>query len=230
MSQHILPGNPPISVALRRSARARKLSLRVSRLDGRVTLTLPRGVPDREGLSFLRSREDWLRGHLSTVGGEVRPVLGGTILFAGVAVPILAAPVKRLSYKDDSFFLPDDPARVGPRLSAFLKTQARDRLAAASDHYAAALGRPYRNLTLRDTRSRWGSCSAQGDLMYSWRLIMAPRPVLDYVAAHEVAHLAEMNHSDRFWAVVNRLFPDHAACRRWLRDNGESLHRIKFTD
>ena len=230
MSQHILPGTPPISVALRRSARARKLSLRVSRLDGRVTLTLPRGVPDREGLSFLRSREEWLRGHLSTVSGKVRPMLGGTILFAGVEVPILAGPVKRLSYKDNSFILPDDPARVGPRLQAFLKTQARDRLAAASDHYAAALGHPYRHLTLRDTRSRWGSCSAQGDLMYSWRLIMAPPQVLDYVAAHEVAHLAEMNHSDRFWAVVERLFPDHAACRRWLRENGEALHRVKFTD
>ena len=230
MSQHILPGSPPITVALRRSARARKLSLRVSRLDGRVTLTLPRGVPDREGLSFLRSREDWLRGHLSTVSAEVRPVLGGTVLFGGVAVPIVTGPVKRLVYKDNMFILPDDPARVGPRLSAFLKTRARDRLAAASDHYAAALGRPYRHLTLRDTRSRWGSCSATGDLMYSWRLIMAPPQVLDYVAAHEVAHLAEMNHSDRFWAVVDRLFPDHAACRRWLRDHGESLHRVKFTD
>lgn len=229
MGDHILPGNPPITVALRRSARARKLSLRVSRLDGRVTLTLPRGVPDREGLSFLLSREEWLRGHLSTVSGEERPVLGGTILFAGVAVPILAALVKRLSYTDNSFVLPDDPARVGPRLQAFLKTQARDRLAAASDHYAAALGRPYRHLTLRDTRSRWGSCSANGDLMYSWRLIMAPPQVLDYVAAHEVAHLAEMNHSDRFWNVVARLFPDHEPCRRWLRQNGESLHRIKFT-
>ena len=230
MSQHILPGIPPITVAWRRSARARKLSLRVSRLDGRVTLTLPRGVPDREGLSFLQSREGWLRGHLSTVATDLRPILGGTILFAGVQVPILVGPVKRLSYKDNSFILPDDPARVGPRLQAFLKTQARDRLAAASDHYARVLGRPYGSLSLRDTRSRWGSCSSKGDLMYSWRLIMAPPEVLDYVAAHEVAHLAEMNHSDRFWAVVDRLFPARQDCRRWLRLNGESLHRVKFTD
>jgi predicted metal-dependent hydrolase len=228
MGQHILPGNPPISVALRRSARARKLSLRVSRLDGRVTLTLPRGVPDREGLTFLRSREDWLRGHLGRVGAEVRPLIGGTILFGGVEVPILTGPVKRLQFQDNCFVLPDDPARVAPRLGAFLKTQARDRLAAASDHYAAALGRPYHKLTLRDTRSRWGSCSAAGDLMYSWRLIMAPPQVLDYVAAHEVAHLAEMNHSDRFWAVVDRLFPAHQECRRWLRENGEALHRMRF--
>ena len=230
MSQHILPGQPPITVALRRSARARKLSLRVSRLDGRVTLTLPRGVPDREGLSFLHSREGWLRGHLATVGADIRPVLGGTLQFAGVAVPIVAGQVKRLTYRDNSFILPEDPTRVGPRLQAFLKTQARDQLAAASDHYARLLGRPYGSLTLRDTRSRWGSCSAKGDLMYSWRLIMAPPEVLHYVAAHEVAHLAEMNHSARFWAVVDRLFGPHQPCRRWLRDHGESLHRVKFTD
>ena len=230
MGQHVLPGNPPITVALRRSAQARKLSLRVSRLDGRVTLTLPRGVPDREGLSFLRSREDWLRGHLARIGGEVTLQFGGTLLFAGTPVPIIAGPVKRLSFKDNAFILPDDPARIGPRLQAFLKLRARDRLAAASDHYAQALGRPYRNLTLRDTRSRWGSCSTLGDLMYSWRLVMAPPQVLDYVAAHEVAHLAEMNHSPAFWAVVERLFPGHHACRQWLRQNGESLHRVKFTD
>src|SRR5690606_4279045 len=113
---------------------------------------------------------------------------------------------------------------------AFLKTVARDRLATASDRYAVALGRPYGRLTLRDTRSRWGSCSAAGDLMYSWRLVMAPAEVLDYVAAHEVAHLAEMNHSPAFWDVVARLCPDYRRHRTWLRANGGALHRVRFTD
>ena len=79
-------------------------------------------------------------------------------------------------------------------------------------------------ITLRDPRSRWGSCSPAGDLMFSWRLVMAPAAVLDYVVAHEVAHLAEMNHSTRFWAVVRRLCPDHAPAREWLRRHGASLH------
>ena len=91
--------------------------------------------------------------------------------------------------------LPGQAERAAPRVQGWLRELARDRLAAASDHFAARLGRDYTGLTIRDTRSRWGSCSSQGRLMYSWRLIMAPPEILSYVAAHEVAHLAEMNHS-----------------------------------
>jgi predicted metal-dependent hydrolase len=90
------------------------------------------------------------------------------------------------------------------------------------------IGRPYSRITLRDTRSRWGSCTADGALMYSWRLAMAPPAVLDYVAAHEVAHLAQMNHSPAFWAVVARLVPGHAAPRRWLKLHGQTLHGPRF--
>ncbi len=121
--------------------------------------------------------------------------------------------------------------RAAPaRLRAWLRTRARERLADASDRHAARLGMPYRRLTLRDTRSRWGSCSAQGGLMYSWRLVMAPGDVLDYVAAHEVAHLAEMNHSPAFWNTVARLKPGYETPRRWLRENGAALHRYRFGD
>ena len=130
----------------------------------------------------------------------------------------------------DRLLVPDDPEKLGPRLAAYLRALARDRLAAASDRHAAALRRPYRKITLRDTRSRWGSCTAQGDLMYSWRLVMAPPEVLDYVAAHEVAHLAQMNHSPAFWAVVERLYGDWRPARRWLQVEGASLHRYRFGD
>lgn len=228
MGHHVLAGNPPIEVSLRRSARARRLSLRVSRLDGRVTLTLPRGVAEREGVRFLISREDWLRDHLGRMGTETRPGIGGTVPFLGRALPIVAGPVRRPVMRDGALLVGPDAGVAGARVLAFLKAQARDRLAEASDRHAAALGRPYRRITLRDTRSRWGSCTAAGDLMYSWRLVMAPPEVLDYVAAHEVAHLAEMNHSPAFWAVVARLFPQYAAARRWLRDEGEGLHRVRF--
>ncbi len=228
MGRHILPGNPPIDVTVRRSARARRLSLRVSRLDGRVTLTMPPHVPDREGVAFLTSREAWLRGHLGAVAEVVQVGPGAEVPFEGRLIPLHLGGVRRTVLRDDGLWLPDDPARAGARVEAFLKLRARDRLAAASDRYALQLGRPYHRLTLRDTRSRWGSCSAKGDLMYSWRLIMAPPEVLDYVAAHEVCHLAEMNHGPRFWAHVARLFPDHARCRRWLRDHGDRLHRVRF--
>lgn len=224
----ILDGNPPIEVVLRRSARARRLSLRISRLDGRATLTLPTRVPEREGQAFLRDREDWLRKHLADVAPEQRIALGGTVPFRGADLPLVAGDVKRAKLVDGALVLPDDPAMAGKRVAAFMKLQARDALAEASDRYAAVLGKPYLRIRLRDTRSRWGSCSSAGDLMYSWRLIMAPPDVLDYVAAHEVAHLQHMDHSPKFWAVVERLFPNHKACRAWLRTHGNDLHRVRF--
>lgn len=225
---HVIAGEPPVKVALRRSVRARRLSLRVSRVDGRVTLTLPPRTPLREGIAFAESRADWLRGHLAQMGGEERAELGGTILYEGRPLPLIAAPVRRATLTDAGLLLPDAPEKTAAQVGAFLKTRARDRLAQASDLYAARLGRRYGKITLRDTRSRWGSCTSQGDLMYSWRLIMAPPAVLDYVAAHEIAHLAQMDHSPAFWAVVEQLYPDHAACRRWLRTHGETLHRLRL--
>ncbi|WP_439153977.1 M48 family metallopeptidase [Yoonia sp.] len=229
MGRHTLEGNPPIEVTLRRSARAKRLSLRVSRLDGRVTLTLPQRSPEREGIAFLQSREDWLRGHLNQMAPINAVRIGGTVPFEGRDMPIRAAVGRRAQIAQDHLLVPSDDT-VGARVKALLKTAARDRLAAASDHYAALLGRPYVRLSLRDTRSRWGSCSSHGTLMYSWRLIMAPPRVLHYVAAHEVAHLAEMNHAPAFWETVARLYPDYKICRDWLRQNGDQLHRVRFDD
>ena len=131
---------------------------------------------------------------------------------------------------DEALLVPGDPAQLGRRVAAFLKTRARDRLAAASDHYAARLGRPYASLALRDTRSRWGSCTHDGRLMFSWRLAMAPPEVLDYVAAHEVAHLEHMDHSPDFWAATARLLPDYARHRGWLRTHGHELLAWRFQD
>lgn len=229
MGRHTLEGNPRIDVTLRRSARAKRLSLRVSRLDGRVTLTLPPRVPEREGIAFLRAREDWLRSHLGQISPVVPVKAGGTVMCAGRALPILRADVPRARLEKDRIVLPLT-GPVGPRVKSLLRTHARDVLAAASDQYAAQLGRSYNRLSLRDTRSRWGSCSSTGTLMYSWRLIMAPPDILQYVAAHEVAHLAEMNHSPAFWNLVETLYPDWRAGRAWLRDNGDQLHRFDFSD
>ena len=227
MGRHTLHGNPPIDVTLRKSAQARRLSLRISRLDGRVTLTMPQGAPDREGIAFLRDKESWLRGHLDKMApsemvriGSIVPVQGrGRVVTQGA----------RLRLLEDRIEVPVTRS-TGVAVRARLRAMARDALAEASDRYAASLGLSYNRLSIRDTRSRWGSCSSKGVLMYSWRLIMAPPAVLDYVAAHEVAHLREMNHSAAFWAVVAQLCPDYDQHRHWLRTNGESLHRLRFDD
>lgn len=227
----ILDGDQPVEVALRQSARAKRLSLRVSGLDGRVSLTLPKGVRLREAEAFVREKEAWIRQALTRQPESVVVDVGCCVLFEGRERRIEAAPVRAVRVAGEVMQVPATaPDKTAMRVQAFLKLHARHRLQAATDRYSAALGLPYGRVTLRDTRSRWGSCSAEGNLNYSWRLIMAPPEVLDYVAAHEVAHLAEMNHSPDFWAVVTRLYGPYADQRGWLRQHGARLHRYRFED
>ena len=228
----VLPGSPPVEVHLKRSARARRFSLRVSRLDGKVTLSMPLRAREGEALAFLKGNEDWLRQTLSAMPASALRALG-----FGAAVPVegrdlvlIPASGRGVRVEGDRLMVSGDPATVGPRVAAWLKVLARDRLASASTRYAGLVGRSYTSLALRDTRSRWGSCSPDGRLMYSWRLILAPPQVLDYVAAHEVAHLVELNHSAAYWAVVTRICPDWKAHRAWLRAHGSTLHRLRFQD
>lgn len=228
MTETFSHGNPPLTVQVQRSARARRLSLRVSRLDGRIKVTLPKRVPLSEAKAFVADREDWLRGQLTEIELPIVPAAGDTLVIDGAPMMLRAGTGRRAVLGEGVVELP--PNRPMTALAALLKDQARARLVGASDHYAGLLGRSYGRVTLRDTRSRWGSCSSRGDLMYSWRLILAPSQVLNYVAAHEVAHLQEMNHSDAFWAVVEQLDPDWRASRDWLRQNGMQLHRYRFED
>jgi hypothetical protein len=228
----VLPGPPPVEVHFKRSVRSRRFSLRVSRLDGKVTLSMPLRAREGEALAFLRGHEDWLRQALAAMpGSAVRLVgLGSVVPVEGRELLLAPGAGRGVRVEGDRLLVPGDPAAVGARVAAWLRTLARDRLARASTHYAGLVGRQYAALALRDTRSRWGSCSPDGRLMYSWRLVMAPPAVLDYVAAHEVAHLVELNHSQAYWAVVSRICPDWKDHRAWLRENGQSLHRLRFQD
>lgn len=226
-----IPGDPPIRVLLKPSARARRLSLRVSQLDGRVTLSLPAHASRREAESFARAKAEWIRGHLAGQPEALRPMPGDLLPFRGTELPIVAAPTRSVRLAGDALEVPASRPEATPaRLGAFLRHHAGLLLAEASARHAAALGRAHGPIALRDTRSRWGSCAPGGRLMYSWRLVMAPPEVLDYVAAHEVAHLAEMNHSPAFWAEVAGLMPDYEAPRLWLRRHGAGLHRYRFRD
>jgi predicted metal-dependent hydrolase len=190
---------------------------------------VPRGAAEADALAFARQKEEWLRGHLGRRPDEIVVAHGARLPVEGVPLTVAPGRGRAIRIEGERLLVPGPEGRAGAALAGWLKARARDRLAAASDRHAAALGRPYARLTLRDTRSRWGSCSAAGGLNYSWRLILAPAEVLDYVAAHEVAHLAEMNHSPAFWAVVERLYGDWRPARHWLHENGPALHRFRFT-
>lgn len=226
----ILPGSPPVEIMLKRSARARRFSLRVSRLDGRVTLSLPARAREAEAMAFARAQEGWLRETLAGMPSREGVGIGSLLPVEGRLLRLAPGAGRAVRVEGESLLIPGDPAQAGARAGAFLKALARERLVAASDRHAAQIGRKVTQVTLRDTRSRWGSCAVDGALMYSWRLVMTPPAVLDYVAAHEVAHMLEMNHSRRFWAVVERLYPGWQAQRKWLHTEGQTLHAFRFGD
>jgi predicted metal-dependent hydrolase len=230
MGQIRLRGNPEIAVFVRRSARAQRVSLRLSALDGRATLTLPVGVREAEGQRFLKQQEGWLRARMAEQPAVVRVGIGAEIPFQGRPLRVVASTGRNVCTRDDVLLVPGSSDRVASRLQGWVRAQARDVLSAAADRYSAKLGLPYTRLTLRDPRSRWGSCTAEGALMFSWRLVFAPPQVLDYVAAHEVAHLQEMHHGRAFWRVVEALYGDWQPQRDWLRQHGAGLHRYRFGD
>ncbi len=227
MAGPVFIGTPPIEVRFKRNPRAKRLTLRLSRTDGKATLTMPARAPLREAEAFARKQEGWLRAQLSKLPDVTPLIHGGTIPYQGRELEIEAAAGKSVRIENDRILVGGPHA--GARLQAFIKTQARNALVPAVEKYAARIERPFNRITLRDTRSRWGSCSAEGNLMFSWRLVMAPPVVLEYVAAHEVAHLVEMNHSQDFWDVVHFLMPEYQNHRNWLRQNGAKLHVIKFS-
>jgi len=227
MAEAIRIGNPVIEVRVRRHAGARRMVLRVSQIGALPTLTLPPGIPLSRARAFLADQEDWIRGHLAA---RCRPteVADGTALpFRGGELVVRAGAGHRFARVGGELSV---PARgpIGPLVAGWLREEARRDVVSASERYAARLGVGLGRITMRDPRSRWASCSHAADLMYSWRLVMTPPAVLDYVAAHEVAHVVELNHSPAFWAVVARLLPDYAGPREWLRVNGGALHRIDF--
>ena len=224
----LLPGSPPLEITLRRSPVARRFSLRVSRLDGRVTLSLPLRARESEAMEFARTQEGWLRKTLAGMPVQAAVGLGSVIPVEGRLLRLEPGGGRAIRVEGASLLVPGAAAQAGVRAQAWLKVLARERLTAASDHYAELLGQRFSRITLRDTRSRWGSCSHDRALMYSWRLVMAPPPVLAYVAAHEVSHLVEMNHSDAYWSVVTRISPGWSQHRRWLHAHGQDLHGFRF--
>ena len=230
MRQAVLKSDPSVRVNLRHSPRARRISLRISELDGKVTLTVPAASDVSKALAFAEEKSGWIKKQLTRRAEPVAVRLGTAIPVEGRQVLIDPGPVRKAELQEGRLVVPQHPEMVAARVKAFLKNSARSEFAEACGRYSDRLAMRFGRITLRDTRSRWGSCSERGDLMFSWRLAMAPRHVLHYVAAHEVAHLAEMNHSPEFWAVVARLFPGYEEPRAWLRTDGRTLHRYRFED
>ena len=223
-----LPDLGTVAVRLRRSDRARKLRFRIDPLADGIEVVLPRGATRHVAIALLRQNADWVRTHLARLPERVAFVPGAWVPILGQDHCIRTDPRARAGVwaEDGMIHVGGDGTQCSRRVLDFMKKRARTEITPRLLTYAARLERTVARIAIRDTKSRWGSCSARGNVAFSWRLVMAPERVLEYVIAHEAAHLAELNHSPAFWRVVDRLYGPCAHERRWLKDNGVQLHRF----
>lgn len=221
-------GRQEIAIVVRPAAR--RMILRIDRRHGGATLTLPRGVARSRAEQFVLTQIGWLEQRLAALPDRIPFRDGETIAFRGEPCRIVhCRPSRgetRIETAENTVLLCVHGTidAVPGRVLRFLKTKAQVELTRASHHYAEKLGVTIGRISIKDTVSRWGSCSARGDLAFSWRLILAPPFVLEYLAAHEVAHRLEMNHSVRYWRNVRAICPEYRAAEDWLNRHGSSLH------
>lgn len=214
------------------NAQARRLTLRILPGGRSLRVTTPPHVPEAEIDHFLARNRNWVAARLSRLPESVALGEGATIPYLGVEHRIVHLDRLRgvIEIREiagaPALLVPGEPDHLPRKLVDFLKKQARIRLNAAVDRHARTLGVRPRTIRITDTTSRWGSCSSLRTLSFSWRIVMAPPEVLDYLAAHEVAHLREMNHSAAFWDLVRHACPDMERHRHWLRKNGARLHAV----
>lgn len=230
---HVLAeiGGEPVRIALNWSLRAQRYTLRLHQSSREPVLTIPVRGTLAVATDFLDRHRGWLRARLDALPAATPLVDGVTIPFRGEPLHIRHTGGRGVVRIVDDFagrllLVPGEAEHLPRRVTDFLKRAARADLEAATARHAAALGVRITQIRLGDPRSRWGSCSSTGAISYSWRIVLAPPSVLDYLAAHEVAHRREMNHSARFWKLVKSLCPDMEVQEKWLARNGASLHAV----
>jgi len=216
------------------NARARRLTLRIETGGQGLRVTVPPGIPAREVDRFIDRHQGWLESRIAKVPDkpQVRP--GVKIPLRGIPHLIVHEPGARgsvaIAEVDGAPALVVHGSRehLGRRVADFLKREAKKDIEALVAKHSTTVGRRAKRVSFKDTTSRWGSCTSDGSLSFSWRIMMAKPAVIDYLVAHEVAHLKEMNHGPRFWALCKELCPRTEEARAWLKKNGGALQAIRF--
>jgi predicted metal-dependent hydrolase len=224
-------------IVVRRHRQARRYTLRIAAATREVVLTMPMRGSLKEAKAFAERHGGWIAARLGRLP-QAEPFADGAI------IPLRGLPhrivhrrhmrgtvwIENSADGDNLLCVAGGAPHITRRITSYLKKEARRELESASRRYAQEIGVKIKRISVRDQSSRWGSCSTTGALSYSWRLIFAPSYVLDYLAAHEVAHLVEMNHSMRFWRLLARFYPEMKRAKAWLDAHGSDLHRYGLPD
>ncbi len=220
-------GGAPLTLRVNR--RARKLILRLDRRGGRLTLTVPANVSRRKALAWAATHEEWARGAVAARPEATRLAPGAALMLFGRPhlIDWEAGRPRRIALGEERIVCGGPLEGLEARLLRWLRREALTLLARETAEYAAKLGKAPGRVSIGDPRSRWGSCSARGEIRYSWRLILTPDFVRRATVAHEVAHMVHMHHGPEFHALVAELFgEDPSPARAWLRRESAALHRV----
>lgn len=215
--------------------RAKRLTLRINPGGRGLRVTVPPGISEREIDGFIERHHGWLEKQLLKMPDKPAIRAGVKIPIKGVPHKIIHEPGKRgttIVREGESgpeLAVFGDEAFIRRRVADYLKRLAKAEIEPLVAKHASAVGKPVKAISYRDTTSRWGSCSHDGKLSFCWRIMMAPPTVIDYLVAHEVAHLREMNHGPKFWALCKTLCPRTDEAKAWLRRNGSALQAIGLT-
>lgn len=209
------------------SERAKRLGLRIDAKNRVPVLTVPRFCSRKQALDFVNSQKTWIEEHLRKLPEQKRFADGDEICLAGRKLTIRHCPELRegVSIEDGVLKVCGGRDFLPRRVRDFIKEQAYNLLSGLSAQKAAQIGCRINRIVIKDTKSRWGSCSSLNNINYSWRIMLAPPVVIDYLTAHEVSHLKHHDHSESFWRCVDALAEDAAFGRSWLKKNGAELNR-----
>ncbi|WP_205695838.1 M48 family metallopeptidase [Conexibacter sp. SYSU D00693] len=213
-----------LAYSIRRSSRARRVGVRVDPRDGAVEVVLPTWARVRDAEAAVVELRPWIDRRLAEAAAARAHVeaRGSTVPYLGTALELVPEHGRtRVHRRGDVLLVPAGDARAA--LERWYRRQARAELVPRVDAATAALGVSYTSLTVRDQRTRWGSCTSKGGLSFNWRLLLAPEAVLDYVVWHEACHLVVLDHSTRFWSLLGSHLPGYAEPQRWLRRHGATL-------
>jgi predicted metal-dependent hydrolase len=213
-------------VRIKQSPRASRLSLRMKPAEREILLTAPPRAKLHDIEDFAMRHRGWMVERLRKLPPAMLIEPMSHIPYRGGMIKLVQSEKRGVMLVENELHVGGDLAGFKRRVHQFLMSEARREVTDASDKYAKLLGVSITEITMRDTKSRWGSCSSTGALSYSWRIIMAPPDVLEYLCAHEVSHRREMNHSPRFWAHVKSIFPEMDEANKWLKKHGNGLFAV----
>ncbi|GAA5096763.1 SprT family zinc-dependent metalloprotease [Bartonella acomydis] len=236
--EHFIFSDQVIPLRVRENKCARRLTLRIDASGQEICITTPPAISSYSVQDFIEKHRSWIEARLSRIHISHE----NSYLKEGTTIPILgiAHTIKHEKGRGITEIVTGDMGQepqiivygqleyLPRRIADVLKKQAALIITPLVGYYAHKVERKVKSICYKDTKSRWGSCSIRGNLSFSWRLIMAPKEVVEYVVAHEVAHLIEMNHGPKFWALCEKLYPNSKTYRAWLKENGRMLQAIDF--